>query len=442
MNRLLSVNRHHRNKNRVKPQFEMLEDRCVPAAYLTGGSLVIEGTELNDSVLVNNYSTSWGTYYQVNFNGFTQYFWSGSVTTGNVFFYGYAGNDHFRNNVGTLHAVAYGGAGNDSLIGDVLTDWLYGQDGDDYLNGWTGNDLLDGGTGNDRIYGGSGTDWCYGGTDNDRIFGGDNYDYCYGQDGNDYIDAGSAGEYVDGGLGMDINAWVWAVGGATYNDVYQGGGPTCWLDSAISSAALHGVNFANRISYLGNQWYRVYLYNTSNVWTYEDVYFDGTVFNHDAQLNPNQEGEFWALLVHRAYLESRGLSTTNAPSGWADGPLQAFMGQAANTYNDDNLSLIINSLNANRNVIADTADSADDLSTNLLVPWHQYTVIRVETEVTNQTIDLGWFNIQVPVINFFVVMRNPWGVDGGSTTWGNANDGKIRVSWSDFVNSMDAIIVC
>ena len=41
----------------------------------------------------------------------------------------------------------------------------------------------------------------------------------------------------------------------------------------------------------------------------------------------------------------------------------------------------------------------------------------------------------------FVWVRNPWGYDGGATTYGDANDGFVRLSWSDFARSMDAYII-
>src|ERR1043166_1620438 len=50
----------------LKPQVEMLETREVPAAYINAGNLMLVGTNLNDSVSVNNYDASW---VSVSFNG-------------------------------------------------------------------------------------------------------------------------------------------------------------------------------------------------------------------------------------------------------------------------------------------------------------------------------------------------------------------------------------
>ena len=77
--------------------------------------------------------------------------------------------------------------------------------------------------------------------------------------------------------------------------------------------------------------------------------------------------------------------------------------------------------------------SAKGVSTNMLIADHWYTVLRVESE---------WvWNGAAWVSQSYVVMRNPWGSDGGATTWGNANDGEVRVSWADFTASMEAVCV-
>jgi hypothetical protein len=406
--------------DRFRPGLENLEGRDLMAASLVGGNLVIQGTAGNDSATVTTTNRLGLSLVKVTENGTNSYFFRGAIT-GSIYFYGYAGNDYFNNCVGSLRAIAYGGAGNDTLWGDAGNDYLYGQDGNDTLYGYTGNDVLCGGAGNDKLYGGSGTD------------------YLYGEDGNDFLDAGSAYEYTNGGNGSDFNAYVTAVNGATYTDVRQGNSPTCWLVSSISSVAHTGVNLASRISYLGSNTYRVGMYNTSGVYTNVYVSFNGDTNSADAV--PATEGESWVLLTQRAYLQSRGISITNPPGGWADGPLFALTGRSASSYynavgssmGSADLTRIQNALAANRNVIADTRDSASDLSTNMLVNWHQYTVVRVEVSY----IQISWFRL--PIYN--VVLRNPWGYDGGATTSGDPTDGEVRVSWSDFARSMDAYII-
>jgi len=67
--------------------------------------------------------------------------------------FGVAGLDTLS---GIEHVLA--GAGNDSVLGDGLANWLSGGGGNDRLNGGDGNDTLDGGDGADIMWGGNGDD--------------------------------------------------------------------------------------------------------------------------------------------------------------------------------------------------------------------------------------------------------------------------------------------
>jgi serralysin len=53
---------------------------------------------------------------------------------------------------------AWGGTGNDRMIGNVVGNYLWGNSGDDTLEGGAGNDTLDGSAGQDRLWGGAGDD--------------------------------------------------------------------------------------------------------------------------------------------------------------------------------------------------------------------------------------------------------------------------------------------
>lgn len=193
-------------------QVEALEARDVPAtALLGGGTLYVIGNDARESItidIVNNTSV----VVRDAANGTVQSFQRSAIYSGQVLYYGWGGNDYFCNNVGTLQTVAYGGAGNDTLIGDNGADWLYGEAGYDTLYGWGGNDVLDGGTEGDTLYGGYGNDVMYGNAGNDVLYGGHGIDYLFGQGGSDYLNGGNAGEgsygdgvtdYVYGGTGVD-----------------------------------------------------------------------------------------------------------------------------------------------------------------------------------------------------------------------------------------------
>ena len=79
--------------------------------------------------------------------------------------------------------------GNDSIVGGIANDLLYGDDGDDELRGGAGNDTLYGGTGNDTLEGNAGNDLLYGDAGNDTLEGGEGDDvYIFSKgDGEDRI---------------------------------------------------------------------------------------------------------------------------------------------------------------------------------------------------------------------------------------------------------------
>ena len=62
---------------------------------------------------------------------------------------------------------ARGGAGNDSITGNIRANQLVGNAGNDVLAGLDGNDTLEGGSGNDTLKGGGGADTLDGGTGDD-----------------------------------------------------------------------------------------------------------------------------------------------------------------------------------------------------------------------------------------------------------------------------------
>ena len=64
---------------------------------------------------------------------------------------------------------AWGGGGEDVLIGGPRTDFLFGEHGSDVLRGRTGADQLSGGPGADRLTGGSGRDRLTPGEGRDRV---------------------------------------------------------------------------------------------------------------------------------------------------------------------------------------------------------------------------------------------------------------------------------
>lgn len=115
---------------------------------------------------------------------------------------------------------AWGGFGNDQLIGSGGRDWLYGGYDNDVISGGGGDDVLYGEGGSDRISGGSGNDVIYGDSrwqpgGDDRLSGNAGDDRLFGGWGNDILRGGEGADYLDGGEGEDT---------ADYSDASSGVG--------------------------------------------------------------------------------------------------------------------------------------------------------------------------------------------------------------------------
>ncbi|HEX8325287.1 MAG TPA: calcium-binding protein [Tepidisphaeraceae bacterium] len=82
---------------------------------------------------------------------------------------------------------AYGGGGNDTLLGSKAQDALTGDSGNDKLMGGANNDVLNGGTGDDLIYGDDGNDDLFGSDGRDTLYGGNGNNRLFGQAGVDTL---------------------------------------------------------------------------------------------------------------------------------------------------------------------------------------------------------------------------------------------------------------
>jgi Ca2+-binding RTX toxin-like protein len=207
-------------------QLEPLESRLVPSTYLSNGDVVIIGDksgwggDVADFVMVERVTGA----LRITQNGVVSTFQS--VPGGDIVFYGQGGNDIFYN-LTSLRSTAYGGLGDDILIGSSNADHLHGNDGNDTLSGQGGQDALTGDGGNDVVSGGGGTDQIDGNAGNDRL---------YGEGGLDYVGGGSGNDTVDGGAGQD---YLWGDDGA---DELWGGFDTNYnyLDGGNGNDDLHG----------------------------------------------------------------------------------------------------------------------------------------------------------------------------------------------------------
>ena len=158
-----------------------------------------------------------------------------------------------------------GTAGNDTLQGFALSEYINGLGGDDVLRGGDGNDTMDGGTGVDLILGEGGNDILYAGYldgVSDRLYGGigndvlvssgdKNPEYLYGESGNDIYLGGAGRDWMEdisgsnllyGGDNID-DMW-----GGNNNDLYIGGGATDFIDGDRDNNGITGqdILFFNR----------------------------------------------------------------------------------------------------------------------------------------------------------------------------------------------------
>jgi len=189
---------------RGRLELESLETRDLMSASAIGEALHVEGTSGNDTVRVSNFTDGFGIrYYKVEETGASG---NNAVSLFNanlvkkLIFNGGDGNDSFVNTT-SLQTTAYGGNGNDSLIGGNGNDFLFGGAGDDTLYGGSGNDFLKGDSGNDFLYGMDGDDSLNGGAGRDLLDGG------AGNDTLVSIDNNAGQDTLSGGTGLD-SFWI------------------------------------------------------------------------------------------------------------------------------------------------------------------------------------------------------------------------------------------
>lgn len=102
----------------------------------------------------------------------------------------------------------HGGPGNDTMIAGPQTvnypNWLYGGDGNDTMTGSSGIDFMYGEDGMDDMFGNEDNDEMYGGDNDDLMMGGDDDDYMEGNEGDDCLDGGTGEDDLYGGSGRDF----------------------------------------------------------------------------------------------------------------------------------------------------------------------------------------------------------------------------------------------
>ncbi len=210
--------RNNRDRSQNRLNYMDLEPRQLLAVSTvsvdpTTSVLLIRGSDtVDDQAFV---STAFANEVRVLLNGNFSVFPRSSVDT--IRFEGNGGNDTFSNSSSDIPAFAFGGLGNDRLIGGSAADRLTGEDGDDILIGNAADDLLFGGQGQDTLQGSAGNDTLRGGDDSDSLRGDAGNDSILGEAGDDTIAGGDGNDILIGGVGNDT------VFGQLGNDQINGG---------------------------------------------------------------------------------------------------------------------------------------------------------------------------------------------------------------------------
>jgi len=429
---------------RARLGVEVLEERLLPAATLSGGVLRIEGTEGDDVIRVRQSSG------RIEVVGLPLVVTASAVVRVEV--RGLGGNDVIR-----LDSRALGGT--EDLL-EPCSVW--GGDGDDSVVGAAGADQLFGGAGADTLAGGTGNDKVYGEAGDDRVSGQDGHDYLDGGTGRDVLDGGTGRDRFQGGGGTEYSNWdtykdVFDLrrpfsGGASPLDVQQGEVPSCQTLAALAAvASSSGTTFLqNRIRYLGNARFRVLI---GSSWV--PVKFGGTWTDSDPKpsaqerfLSPTsgaERNEFWTVLFSRARLAVYGIRSfrhytraqwNEIDRAWghrvtsAVAPLRQFTSErpVVMKYVEAlDFHELGSALASGRRVVAVTNPDAPPSVPNAdgIVGWHVYAVKAVFTTIDGRR---------------WVELINPWGTDAGSgrtldvaPNETSSNDGRLTVEWSDFL---------
>jgi Ca2+-binding RTX toxin-like protein len=131
------------------------------------------------------------------------------------------------------------GSGNDTLVGNSVSNDIEGGLGNDIVDAGVGNDTLEGGVGNDSLIGGAGNDLFAGGAGNDSLVGGDGIDLA------NYSTASVAlnvnlSNGTSSGDGMDVLSGIENVTTGSANDSLVGNSVDNNLSSGLGNDSLDG----------------------------------------------------------------------------------------------------------------------------------------------------------------------------------------------------------
>jgi hypothetical protein len=285
---------------------------------------------------------------------------------GNDVLHGGSGDDFQEGGYG--NDTLYGNGGNDVLWGSGEADEIHGGDGDDVIFGHGGNDVIYGDAGRDSLYGGSGNDQFHGGTGQDLIVAvgsgadtvtGDSQWDNYWLDTSDVLTDASPDEksmgyvhtisafYKVGStavglepLGEDLpdpaanpalstvtanfaKDTLFAAGGPTKNDIFQGSTGDCYFLSPLSATADSDPEYIRRmVVSLGDGTYAVrFLRNGQPVYVRvdADLWVNGNGDPVYAKLGA--EKSLWVPIVEKAFALFREDKATYDSISGGNGPV-------------------------------------------------------------------------------------------------------------------------
>ncbi len=278
---------------RAQLGMEALEQRQMMAVAVgvVNGDLYVTGTPASETIEVSYRDGK----YLVKEGSVTYRVAASMVTGGDVVFYGYQGNDYFWNASG-LRTSAWGGDGNDTLLGGGARDHLYGEAGMDTLKGGNGDDYLDGGFGEDYLFGHAGKDtliagydysynYLNGGDGDDLLRGGYGIDYMMGEGGCDNMAGDAGNDHMEGGNGDDL-----MFGGAGNDRMFGGFGEDTLYGEDGDDVLDGGLDdqFDELIGGTGRDRFR---YDGADSQTFDFEYFPG--FNAGWDYIPDYEPGDW-----------------------------------------------------------------------------------------------------------------------------------------------------
>lgn len=479
-------------------QTEVLEQRqvlSVDSVFFSGATLVVHTDNASTSVEVRTVNSN-VQIKDVNANKVWNY---AASSVGTVEFQGGNGNDRLVSYSQYLPIRAFGGYGNDYLESYDGADVLVGGPGDDTLSGYGGNDQLWGGDGNDLLLGGNGNDDLMGEYGNDQLNGQAGTDRMWGSYGDDIliaIDNGTT-DYLQSDDGYDTlwvdqngstkdgmyanstydkvqavtgfangadrtldkdriadpngrivdaqgrvygslvktfaNVPLFDAAGPQASDIVQGSCGDCYFLAGLgaiaqdnSRAIRQNVVDFNDGTYgvrLGNNFYRVD--NDLPVNTINDT------TPAYAKLGRSGNQEMWVAVYEKAFALYRNSARTYASieGGWSVEVNRAFRSASPGdrTFSSYSSATALATEIYNRFVNYEAVTigfSGSNMANNTpLILGHMYLVTNVIRNASN--------------VITSIELRNPWGVDGGRITSGNAYDGIVSVTpaqlWS-FVN--------